>query len=185
MSSGDADKWKPVIGTNDIDSTPPASTMSLVPNRIEPAAVAIACRPLEQNRLIVCAGTSTPRSASSEISRATLRPCSPSGIAQPSTTSSILPLTCGTRATRPRTTSAASSSGRLVASAPLKPRPTAERTASAMTMSVISIPQGLVVLEHVLHARLRERLTAQRQERFALEVEDLVLAHRVRGARDA
>ena len=30
--------------------------MSLVPTAIEPAAVAIACRPLEQNRLIVCAG---------------------------------------------------------------------------------------------------------------------------------
>src|SRR6185503_13191523 len=136
ISSGDADRWKPVIGTIVIDSTPPAITTSLVPTAIDPAAIAIACRPLEQNRLMVCAGTSGPRSASSEIRRATLSPCSPSGIAQPSTTSSILPLASGTRASRPRITSAASSSGRLLVRVPLWPRPTAERTASAMTISM-------------------------------------------------
>jgi hypothetical protein len=53
MSSGDADRWKPVIGTEVIDSTPPARMMSAEPIAIAPAAVAIACRPLEQNRLIV------------------------------------------------------------------------------------------------------------------------------------
>ncbi len=119
ISSGDADRWKPVIGTMVIDSTPPASTTSLDPTAIEPAAIAIACRPLEQNRLMVWAGTSMPRSADSAISRATLSPCSPSGIAQPSTTSSILPRAWGTRAKSPRITSAASSSGRLVERLPL------------------------------------------------------------------
>ena len=33
--------------------------MSFAPIAIEPAAIAIACRPLEQNRLMVCAGVST------------------------------------------------------------------------------------------------------------------------------
>ena len=46
-----------------IDSTPPASTTSFEPTAIAPAAIAIACRPLEQNRLMVWAGTSMPRSA--------------------------------------------------------------------------------------------------------------------------
>jgi hypothetical protein len=94
-------------------------TASHEPIAMAPAAVAMACRPLEQNRLMVWAGTSMPRSADSAIRRATFRPCSPSGIAQPMTTSSMWPLACGTRAISPRSTSAASSSGRRFDSEPL------------------------------------------------------------------
>src|SRR6185503_15826307 len=71
---------------------------------------------------------------------------------------------------------------------PLWPRPTADRTASAMTISMGflgSVPERLVVLKHVLHARLRQRLSAQADERLALELEDLVLGDGVRCARAA
>ena len=85
-----------------------------------PAAMAMAWRPLEQKRLIVCALVSTGRPPSTPATRAMLSPCSPSGIAQPRTRSSTsLGFTCGTRASRPRITSPASSSGRLLASEPL------------------------------------------------------------------
>jgi hypothetical protein len=45
MSSGLAESLLPVIGTIDIDSTPPATTTSCWPSATEPAAMAIAWRP--------------------------------------------------------------------------------------------------------------------------------------------
>ena len=54
------------------------------------APSAIVCSPDEQNRLIVCAGTSTGSPARSAESRATLSPCDASGIAQPHATSSTI-----------------------------------------------------------------------------------------------
>jgi hypothetical protein len=136
MSSGEALRWKPVIGTMLIDSTPPARTMSCWPSATEPAAMAIACRPLEQNRLMVTAEVSTGSPPSSAARRATLRPCSPSGMAQPSTTSSTMSgLMAGTRSSSARMTLPASSSGRVARRAPLCARPTADRTASTMTTS--------------------------------------------------
>ena len=53
------------------------------------AANAIACRPEEQKRLIVTAEAVTGMPARRLAMRATFRPCSASGIAQPRITSSI------------------------------------------------------------------------------------------------
>jgi hypothetical protein len=134
IASGDALSLLPVIGTIVIDSTPPATTTSFAPVAIAPAAIAIAWRPLEQKRFTVIADVSTGSPPSRPTTRATLSPCSPSGIAQPSTKSSTSPgFTCGTRASSLATTWPASSSGRVCASVPFAARPTAERTASTMT----------------------------------------------------
>ncbi len=48
----------------------------------------MACTPEEQKRLIVMAGTLSGRPARSTPMRATFIPCSPSGMAQPTSTSS-------------------------------------------------------------------------------------------------
>ena len=50
MASGEARSWLPVIGTIGIDSTPPPLAMSCVPVATAAAALAMACRPLEQKR---------------------------------------------------------------------------------------------------------------------------------------
>ena len=124
-----------------IDSTPPAITMSYVPVAMAPAAIAIACRPLEQKRLMVCALDSMGNPPSNPMVRATFRPCSPSGIAQPRVSSSISAgFTRGTRASSAAMTWPASSSGRVCASVPLCARPTAERTASTITTFSIMAP---------------------------------------------
>ena len=59
------------------------------PHMMRSAANAIACRPDEQNRLIVTADALTGTPARRLAIRATFRPCSASGIAQPRMTSSI------------------------------------------------------------------------------------------------
>ena len=108
------------MGTIVIDSTPPATTISFEPSKMAPAASAMAWRPLEQNRLMVIALVSMGSPPSKLATRATLSPCSPSGIAQPSTRSSTISgLTFGLRARRPRMTSPAISSGRFCARLPL------------------------------------------------------------------
>ena len=56
---------------------------------IRSAAMAMACRPLEQKRLTVMAGTLTGRPEATLTIRARLSPCDPSGMAQPRITSSI------------------------------------------------------------------------------------------------
>ena len=90
ISSGEALRWNPVIGTLVMDSTPPATRISCCPKLTEPAAMAMACRPLEQKRLMVMAEVSSGKPPSRPAARATLRPCSPSGMAQPSTRSSTI-----------------------------------------------------------------------------------------------
>ena len=84
------------------------------------AAIAMACSPDEQKRLMVTAETSTGKPARSEAMRATFIPCSASGMAQPRMTSSIsLGSSCGTRSSAPLIATAASSSGRVARSVPL------------------------------------------------------------------
>jgi len=78
----------PPIGTRLIDSVPPAMTMSAKPHITCSAAEAIACRPDAQKRFMVTADASTGTPARRLAIRATLRPCSASGIAQPTITSS-------------------------------------------------------------------------------------------------
>ena len=96
---------------------------------------------------MVSAETSTGSPARSEAMRATFIPCSASGMAQPRMTSSIsLASSCGTRSSAPLMATAASSSGRVARSVPLKARPTGVRTEEAMMTSRMEAP-----LEYVAH----------------------------------
>src|ERR1019366_8587316 len=126
----------PPMGIIDIDSVPPATITSAPPLMMRSAAMAIACKPEEQNRLIVTADPSTGSPARSEAMRATFIPCSASGMAQPRMTSSIsLGSSCGTRSSAPLIATAANSSGRVARSVPLYARPTGVRTEETTTTS--------------------------------------------------
>ena len=72
-----------------MDSTPPATITSATPQAIWPAASAMACRPEEQKRLMVMPQTLSGRPARAATSRAMLKPCLRSGMAQPTMRSSI------------------------------------------------------------------------------------------------
>ena len=74
---------KPIIGTRDIDSVPPATYASPMPMAIEPAAVWMACMAEPQKRFTVAPPTLRGRPASTPTMRPTFMPCSPSGKAQP------------------------------------------------------------------------------------------------------
>src|SRR5262245_44016558 len=174
------------MGTRLIDSTPPATTTWTAPACTCWAPSAIAWRPEEQKRLIVIAPAVVGTPARSAAWRATLLPCSASGIAQPSTTSStISAFTGGTRASAPWMTAAAMSSGRVSRSA--RPAlPTAVRTldtttASRMTSSPL-VPERRPFLQGVLDALLRLLRAQERQEGLALEVQEMLLARRARRA---
>ena len=115
-----------------MDSVPPATITSAPPLMMRSAAIAIACKPEEQKRLMVSAETSTGSPARSEAMRATFIPCSASGMAQP----------------------------RMVArSVPLKARPTGVRTEDARMTSRIKgldprLPLSLysmLGIQHELH----------------------------------
>ena len=76
------------IGTWLIDSTPPAQTRSSKPDRTFMAAVFTASRPEAQKRLSCMPETVSGRPAASAAVLAMSAPCSPTGVTQPSTTSS-------------------------------------------------------------------------------------------------
>src|SRR5690554_6314462 len=84
---GFGDGRYPVIGTWLIDSTPPATATSNKPASNFAAAIDIASKPDEQNRLIVIALVVSGRPARITAIRATFIPCAASGKAQPNTTS--------------------------------------------------------------------------------------------------
>ena len=121
-------KLKPIIGTRDIDSVPPATYASPMPIAIEPAAVWMACMAEPQKRFTVAPATLRGRPARTPTIRPTFMPCSPSGNAQPIVTSSIWPGSRPERSTRARTTWPPSSSGRVVRSSPLCAGANGERT---------------------------------------------------------
>src|SRR6266536_2707861 len=73
-------------------------------------------------------------------------------------------------------TVAARSSGRVWRSAPRPDFPIAVRKQSTITASRILVPQCLSVLQHVLHALLRTRIAAQTEERFPLQIHQILLA---------
>ena len=103
---------------------------------------AIVCKPDEQKRLTVVPGMLSGSPAAIAATRATLKPCSPSGIAQPRTTSSIssgesFPATCATTAL---IAAAAISSGRVVRNVPRGALPTAVRAPATMTASLTIVP---------------------------------------------
>ena len=137
-SHGLAEILWPPMGIMVMDSIPPATITSAPPAMMRSAAIAIACSPEEQKRLMVIAETSTGRPARSDAMRATFIPCSASGMAQPRMTSSIsFGSSCGTRSSAPLMATAASSSGRVARSVPLNARPTGVRTEETMTTSRI------------------------------------------------
>jgi len=104
--------WPP-MGTRLMDSVPPASTTSALPPRTRSTAHAIASRPDAQKRFTVTAEALCGTPARRLAMRATFIPCSPSGIAQPMTTSSTAAGSSpGTRSRAAFNTSAARSSGR-------------------------------------------------------------------------
>src|SRR3954469_5941902 len=94
------------------------------------------CSPEAQNRLTVTADALCGTPARRLAMRATFRPCSPSGMAQPRMTSSTSAASsAGTRASAAVIAAAARSSGRVWRSAPFGALPTGVRTAATMTAS--------------------------------------------------
>ena len=75
-------------GARDIDSTPPATTTSAIPERTIAVAMPIADMPEAQRRFTVMPGTVSGKPASSQAMRATLRFSSPAPLALPRMTSS-------------------------------------------------------------------------------------------------
>ena len=112
---------------------------SAIPAMIEAAAIAMVCDPDEQKRLTVTAGTSCGSPARSAAMRATFVPDSPSGVAHPMMTSSIVSgASSGTRRSKSSMTAAAMSSGLTVRRLPRGAFPTAVRTPATITASLIN-----------------------------------------------
>src|SRR5215216_825732 len=163
-------------------SVPPATMVVANPAMIRSAALAIVCRPEEQKRLTVWPGTLSGSPARWAAIRATFRPWVPSVTAQPSSTSST---SAGSRPSARRRASAmaapAMSSGRLVRRLPRGARPTAVRAPLTITASFIasflSVADDLAGHQEALDPLHGLGLAEQGQERVALQVEDVLLAH--------
>src|SRR5260221_8994373 len=174
----------PPIGMRLIDSVPPATTTWAAPVWISWAARAMAWSPDEQNRLMVMAPAVYGTPARRAACRATFIPCSASGMAQPSTTSStIAGFTIGTRWRAPRMASAAMSSGRVSRRVPRPALPTAVRTLETITASRMStlvapllVPERLALFQHELDSLLGLLRAEEGQESLALEVQVVLLA---------
>ena len=76
-----------IMGTRDMDSTPPARTSSSIPERTLAAAMLMAVRPEAQKRLICTPPVRLGRPATSAAVRAMSAPWSPTGVTQPMTMS--------------------------------------------------------------------------------------------------
>src|SRR4051812_35499133 len=160
-------------GARLIDSTPPAMQTVSSPDAIARLALNAASIPEPHSRFTVAPGIEVGRPASSTAMRATLRLSSPAWLASPKYTSSgSMP---GLRSANARTTVAARSSGRVVASEPPS-LPTGVRTASGMkTSGTLELPQQaqLVLgrrvrrLELVGHLQLPGRRLLRLLERHA------------------
>ena len=123
----------PPIGTMLMLSVPAAIMTSASPSRMRSAASATACVPDEQKRLIVMPGTLSGKPASSNPMRATFMPCSASGIAQPTITSSTAAASSpGHRSIAAFSTCASMSSGRTFLNMPRGALPTGVRVAATM-----------------------------------------------------
>src|SRR5712691_4522203 len=118
--------------------------------------------------------------------RATFMPCSASGMAHPSMTSSMRDDSRpGARSTAVLIASAARSSGRVVRSTPRGAFPTGVRTAETITASFILIPECLSRLEEVTDSFLGSRHLAQLDDGGALKVEDVLFVNPLRLAQVA
>src|SRR5713101_3028138 len=101
----------------------------------------MACKPDEQNRLMVVPATEVGSPASIAAIRAMLWPCGPCGCAQPSATSSIsLGSSFGVLCNTSLMQCAASSSGRAILNEPRKDLVSAVRELATTTASLISTP---------------------------------------------
>src|SRR4051812_12478483 len=127
-----------------IDSAPPATIVVAPPLITRSAAYAMAWSPDAQKRFTVTADAVTGTPARRLAIRATLSPCSASGIAQPRITSSTSAGSSpGTRAIASLMTTAAISSGRVYRSAPFGALPTGVRTAETMNASTMKAPEQI------------------------------------------
>ena len=127
------------MGMRLMDSVPPAIMQPPMPAIMRSEASAMACRPEEQKRLMVIAEVDTGSPARREATRATLLPCSASGMAQPRMTSSTsFGSSPGTRLRISVMTAAAMSSGRVLRSVPRGALPTAVRAMETSTASFMS-----------------------------------------------
>ncbi|MNN27192.1 hypothetical protein D3C81_1407210 [compost metagenome] len=132
--------FQPPKGIPDITSTPPAIITSAIPVLIFATAVAIVSKPEAQYRLTVTPGTLSVSNPISEMKRAILSPCSASGMAFPTMTSSISSLfKFGTVDTRCLITSVAKSSARIKRNTPRGALPTAVRNPATIYASIIFI----------------------------------------------
>ena len=130
--------FHPPKGIPDMISTPPATIQSAMPALILAEAIAIVSKPEAQYRLIVTPGTLSVSNPIKEIIRATFSPCSASGVALPTITSSISSLSrLGTAETRFLITSAANSSARVKRNTPRGAFPTAVLYAAIIYASSI------------------------------------------------
>jgi hypothetical protein len=116
------------MGIRVMDSTPAAMKASPAFIWMAPAAMWIACMDEPQKRLTVAPAIPTGSSSRNSTIRATLKPCSPSGKAQPMIRSSRAAGSMPVRSMRPRTVWAASSSGRTLARSPFLARVKGDRT---------------------------------------------------------
>jgi hypothetical protein len=123
----------PLIGTMLIDSAPPAISTSASPTRMRSAAICTAVRPEAQKRLTVTPPTVSGRPASSTAMRAMFRPCSPSGMAQPTMASSTaFGSRVGTWRNAPWIAAISRSSGRVLRNIPRPALPIGVRVAATM-----------------------------------------------------
>src|SRR3954454_18150195 len=125
-----------------------------------PAAMWIACMEEPQNRLMVVPATLCGRLDSMPTSLAMLKPCSPSGKAHPSMMSSISFGSTPVLLSRPLTTCAARSSGRIRASLPLLAKWNGDRTYPAITtfFMALNAPHRLIWLIGLLLILFLRRL---------------------------
>ncbi len=137
------------IGTRDIDSTPPANTRSSQPDATFWAAMLTASRPDAQKRLSCTPATVSGRPALIAAVLAMSAPWSPTGVTQPSTTSSTragssVSLRTSISCMRPTTRS----TGLVVCSDPLcLPLPRGVRIASNTSASVVAMLLGLLFVD--------------------------------------
>ena len=114
-------------------STPPAMIQSAIPDFIFAVAIAMVSKPEAQYLFTVTPGTLSVPKPINETIRAIFSPCSASGVAFPTITSSISSLSkFGISAIKCLTTSAARSSARVKRNTPRADFPTAVLYAAMM-----------------------------------------------------
>ncbi|MCY1182740.1 hypothetical protein D9M73_233140 [compost metagenome] len=114
--------------------------MSLQPEAIWLAAMAMACRPEEQKRLRVMPAVPVPRRDSTATLRPMLKPWAPSLEAAPTMQSSTAAGSIPLRSSKALTQWAAMSSGRVWLNLPRKDLASPVRTLSTITTSRMALP---------------------------------------------